>query len=98
MHNQELWVKKFPYRLDLSLRDNGTPQEVGWGIEIEEGPNMLLFSLISLALVLSNGLVAGTYGALMKAPATGIAIGSWLTAVQALIVTVLFFRWTENAS
>ena len=90
-HNDALWVRRFPHRLKESIFYSPKPLAEGWGIEIAEGPNWLLFSIIMLLALLVSGTTAGLYGYFMKDTATGVAIGSWLTAVQALVVAILFF-------
>ena len=93
-HNQALWTTRFPHKLNESIFFSPKPLAEGWGIEIAEGPNWLLFSIVMFVALLLSGLAAGLYGQSMKDPATAVAIGSWLTAVQALGVAILFFWWT----
>lgn len=53
-HPNRTWLKRFPCNLETSILHTGAEGEEGWGIEIQEGPNMFVFTLSrNAALVLS---------------------------------------------
>jgi hypothetical protein len=93
-HNEAIWTTRFPQKLDNSLFYGAKPLTVGWGIQIAEGPNWLLFSTCMLIALLISGAVAALYGHFAKDIPSGITIGTWLTAVQGLVLTILLFVWS----
>lgn len=92
-HNEFIWCQRFPQKLGDSLICSPNKLAVGWGVEIAEGPNFLLFSAGMVIALLLSGLVAGLSGFYMKDKATGVAIGAWLTALQTMVAATLFFKW-----
>ena len=92
-HWDNLWGERFPQKLKTSILFSNDPLVVGWGIQITDGPNWFLLCLLMLLCLLISGIVAGVYAHFAKDNQTGVAIGSWLTAVQALGVALLFLRW-----
>ena len=89
-HTEELfWTLRFPRRINESFLQN---PGVGWGIQILEGPNWPLFWTFTTICTLLSGLIAGLFAWLKRDTASGVAIGAWLTAVQTMIVTTVFFR------
>ena len=92
-HTEAIWVTRFPHKLGDSIFYQSKPLTVGWGIEIEEVRNWWLFCVTQLIALLISGGLAAAYSIFMKDVASGIALGGWLTTVQGLIVTILFFRW-----
>ena len=73
------WGKRFPTKLNESFlaRPN-----IGWGIQILEGPNWALFWTSMAFLTFVSGLVAGLYVRLADGKAMAAAIVAWLTAIQ----------------
>jgi hypothetical protein len=92
-HNELLWCKRFPQKLGDSLICSPNKLAVGWGVEIEESPNFVLFSAGMVFALLLSGLAAGLSGYYMEDKATGVAVGAWLTAVQTMMAATLFFKW-----
>lgn len=92
-HTEAIWVTRFPHKLGDSIFYQAKPLTVGWGVEIEEVRNWWLFFIVQLISLLSSGVAAVVYATVRKDVPSGIAIGAWLTAAQALIVAVWFFRW-----
>ena len=89
------WITRFPQLSDTSLFYTGGKLAKGWGIEITEERNWILLMCENTLALLIIGAVAGVSSWLMKDKATGVAIGIWLTAVQTLTVTLVFWRWTN---
>ena len=89
-HTDEMWGPRLPWKLGPGLAS----MEYGWGIHIEDRPDWPLFAGLNFVLLLTSGLVAGIYSWRMKDPPTGVTIGAWLTAVQTLALTSLFFWWS----
>jgi hypothetical protein len=54
----------------------------------------MMFFGANIAALVVGGALAGVSALYLKENPTGVAIGAWLTAVQALAVTALFWRWT----
>lgn len=82
-HPNSDWSREFPYKSGASLIHTGSEKDVGWGIEIQEGPNLLLFTLLSLAALGLSILVAVLVSRSTNAQ-TGVAVGAWMTSVQAI--------------
>ncbi|OWY45676.1 hypothetical protein AALT_g10501 [Alternaria alternata] len=89
-HPDVFWSERLPWKVGPALE----PKDVGWGIHLEESPDRPLFAALMCLLLLLSGAVAGIYAWLMKDNATGVAIGAWLTAVQTLGITAVFFWWS----
>jgi len=89
-----VWIERFPQLHDVSLfySPNRPPS---WGFEIMETRNFLLFAIMNLIGLLLSGLVAFLSARFLKDKSTGVAIGSWLTATQALVLAILFWYWTN---
>lgn len=66
---------------------------IGWGVEILEGPNWARFWTVMAFATLISGLAAGLFAWLVHDRATAVAIGAWLTALQAMVMTAMFFIW-----
>jgi len=88
-HPDILWGPRLPRKLGPSL----TPMNQGWGIHLEEGPDWVLFTVLNLIFLLVSGGIAGIYSWKTKDSQTGVAIGAWLTAVQAAGIAAVFFWW-----
>ncbi|OCT50359.1 hypothetical protein CLCR_06724 [Cladophialophora carrionii] len=95
-HNKQHWSSRLPKKLKQYARFEVSPHSRAWGIEVVEGPNWLVFSVVMLVMILISGAAAGIYGWRMADAGTAVTFGSWLTAVQALFLSVLFFRWTDR--
>lgn len=93
-HRDEIWGVRLPKKLGISLANSTKPLACGWGIKIEEGPNWTCISIFMFSFVLISGLVAGTYAGLTHDNQTGVAIGAWLTTIQAMGLAALFFWGT----
>ena len=90
-HTEELfWALRFPRKLSESFR---LRPDIGWGVEILEGPNWALFWTAMTLFTLLSGLAAGIYAWLKDDNPTGVALGIWLATVQTMILTSVFFRW-----
>lgn len=91
----ETWIKRFPQLHDVSLFYCHEKLAKGWGFEITEERNWMMLVCANLAALLVSGALAGISAHFLKDNATGVAIGAWLTAVQTLVITALFWRWTN---
>lgn len=88
------WIARFPQLLDASLFYGSEKLAKGWGVEIVEDRNWVLFVGANVLLLLVSGLLAALYACVADDRQTGVALGAWLTAVQGLGTTALFLRWT----
>lgn len=82
-----MWSPRLPWKLE------GWMAQVGWGIHLEEEPSWPLFTTLMFSFLMVSGLVAGIFAWKTGDNSTGVAIGTWLTAVQTMGATVLFFWW-----
>ena len=92
----DTWITRFPQLQDSSLFYGNEKLAKGWGIEIIEAPNWMLFLIVNLWGLLFSGAVAALTCILMHDNQTGVAIGAWLSAVQMLTITALFWQWTSR--
>lgn len=88
------WIKRFPELNNASFYWGDKKLAIAWGFEIVEDRNWMLFVGANLIALLVSGAVAGVSAYFMNDNATGVAIGAWLTAVQTLLVSGLFWHWT----
>ncbi|KAL9040600.1 MAG: hypothetical protein Q9214_004423 [Letrouitia sp. 1 TL-2023] len=89
LHPYMMWGPRIPRKLGRSL----TPMAQGWGIHLEECPDWPLFAAVNFISLLISGAIAGIYSWKTKDTQTGVAIGTWLTAVQVMGMTAIFFWW-----
>lgn len=94
-HADDTWIQRFPQLLDVSLFYSQEKLAKGWGIEIIEDKNWMVFVCANVAVLLLSGAFAGLYSYGKSDAPTGVAIGAWLTAVQGLGVNALLWRWTN---
>jgi len=91
----ETWIRRFPQLHDVSLFDGNEKLAQGWGFEITEDRNWTIFVCANLASLLVSGALAGLSAHFLKDNSTGVAIGVWITTVQTLVITALFWHWTS---
>ncbi|CVL07632.1 uncharacterized protein FMAN_14509 [Fusarium mangiferae] len=88
-HPYAFWGMRLPRKLGPKLG----PMTQGWEIHLEERPDWSLFTLLMFILLLLSGLIAGLYSWRTGDHQSGIAIGTWLTSVQAMGITALCLWW-----
>ena len=69
---------------------------IAWGVEIKEGPNMRVFSLLSLAALLLSGVAAAVFTVLTKDLQSGITFGAWPSTIQDIVLAMQYNRWVER--
>jgi hypothetical protein len=89
-HPDVLWSERLPWKVGPALQ----PKDYGWGVYLEESPDWPLFAALMCLLLLLSAAIAGIYAWKMEDAQTGVAIGAWLTSVQALGITAVFFWWS----
>jgi hypothetical protein len=89
-HPDPFWGKRLPWKVKPPLG----PSNHGWDIYLEESPDWPLLAALMCLLLLLSGAVAGIYGWKMEDAQTGVAIGAWLTSVQVMGITAVFFWWS----
>jgi hypothetical protein len=90
-HPDRIWTPRLPLKFGERLGTSHTPLTPAWGIQILEGINHVLFIFAMFIIVLLSSVIAGIYGWRTHNNQTAIAIGPWLTTVQAMAVTMIFF-------
>lgn len=88
-HPDALWGERLPWRLGPSL----VPMAKGWGVHLVERPDWPLFAAIMSLCSLLSGMIAGIYSWKTGDHSTGVAIGAWLTGIQAMGITAMLFFW-----
>jgi hypothetical protein len=91
-HPDIIWGPRLPYKLGESLAESHTPLAQAWGIQISESINHALVASIMFIIVLLSGLIAGFYAWATRDNQSAIAIGTWLTTVQAMGLTAVYLR------
>ncbi|KAL8819082.1 MAG: hypothetical protein Q9191_007811, partial [Dirinaria sp. TL-2023a] len=91
----ETWIKRFPQLADSSLFYSTEKLAKGWGIEIVEDRNWKLFVCGYTIALLLSGIIASLSSIYMHDKQTGVAIGAWLSTIETLVVTALFWHWTD---
>ena len=86
------WAPRLPHKLETSLYFSSDVLAVGWGVQILEGPNWGLIWTILTAATLLSGLIAALSAVILHDKATGVAIGAWLTTIQAMALAAVFFQ------
>ena len=94
--SSETWIRRFPQLVDSSLYYGNEKLAKGWGVEITEDRNWTVFVGVNLLVMVICGGFAGVFARVVGDPQTGVAVGAWATAVQALVVNALFWRWTNG--
>lgn len=89
-HLDTIWSERLPWKVGSALESKAH----GWGIHLEERPDWPLLAALMCVLLLLSGAVAGIYGWMMGDAQTGVAIGAWLTSVQVMGITAVFFWWS----
>lgn len=84
------WSEVLPWKVGPALGSG----DYGWGIHLEDCPNRPLLAALTFVVLILSGAAAGIYAWLMKDAQTGVAIGAWLTSVQAMGITAVFFWWS----
>ena len=93
--HSETWLKRFPQLHADSLFHGNEKLAQGWGFEITEDRNWVILVCANLAGLLLSAVAAVLSAYLTNNKTVGIAIGTWLTAVQMLILNSLFWHWTN---
>jgi hypothetical protein len=94
-HPDKLWHDRLPWKLGPSLNPTlqGLQMAQGWGVYLEEEWDWPLFAALMFIVLLLSALVSAIYCWRTKDNQTGIAIGTWLTTIQATGIVALFFWW-----
>ena len=94
-HPRLQWAPRLPQKLETSLYFSNDVLAVGWGVQILEGPNWGLIWIVLTIATLLSGLIAVFCAFLVHDKATGVAIGAWLTAIQAMALAAAFYQLTS---
>ncbi|MCJ1475644.1 hypothetical protein MMC13_004307 [Lambiella insularis] len=92
-HHKDIWLSRLPKKLAVSMLQEEASLPSAWGINIIEGPDKAaILLLLSTALFVSL-LVAIVWSVYKNDAAGGMAIGTYLVAIIAIIGTFLAARW-----
>ena len=92
-HKARVWGPRLPKKYLQEGQRLGSFTE-NWGIQIYEGLNWTMVTGLALFIVVLSGLVAGIVWWKTEDPQTAVAIGTWLTTVQALALSLMYFVWS----
>ena len=89
-------MHRLPKKLKESIFSNRDDSTVGWGIHIIESPDFYVISiLVTLGLLLS-GIVAIVWASVTQDVQGAFGIGSYIIAVEAAVMTTLYFKWSRE--
>lgn len=88
-HTGSIWGERLPWKVGPALE----PKAHGWGIHLEEHPYWPFFTALMFGVVFLSATAAGIYVWRTGDSQTAVGIGTWLTAIQAAGIPVLFFWW-----
>jgi hypothetical protein len=94
------WLSRLPKKLDRKLEDvrRVTPTEddvLGWGILVMEGLNKALVTLFTFLMLVLSGFVSVGYSIWKDDVSGGLAIGAYIVALWAALITALYFQWQK---
>ena len=70
--------------------------QVGWGVHIIEGPNKPLIAWLATGILVSSFVVSLVYDIVLNNRESGFAIGQWMVAVLATILTAVYFHLADR--
>ena len=94
------WLNRLPKKLDRKLEDvrRVTPTDddvLGWGILVIEGLNKALVTLLTFLVLLFSGFISVIYSIWRNDVSGGFAIGAYIVALWAALITALYFQWQK---
>ena len=94
------WLNRLPKKLDRKLEDvrrvRPTDDDVlGWGILVIEGLNKALVTLLTFLVLLFSGFISVGYSIWRNDVSGGFAIGAYIVALWAALITALYFQWQK---
>jgi hypothetical protein len=94
------WLNRLPKELDRKLegvrRVTPTDDDVlGWGIFVIEGLNKALVTLLTFLVFLFSGFISVGYSIWRNDVSGGFAIGAYIVALWAALITALYFQWQK---
>lgn len=94
------WLSRLPKKLDRKLEEvrRMTPTDddvLGWGILVVEGLNKALVTLLTFLLLLFSGFITIVFSIWRDDVSGGFAIGAYIVALWAALITALYFQWQK---
>ncbi|KAK5164362.1 uncharacterized protein LTR77_010058 [Saxophila tyrrhenica] len=89
-----IWITRLPQLHGASFYWSTERLKKGWGLEIVEERNWMILACVNLIILLLSGGLAAISACVLHDNPTGVAIGTWLTTVQALAATTVFWHFT----
>jgi len=83
-HRDILWGPRLPRKVCNRTSQSPSLLAQGWGIQIRESPHSALVATLMFLFLAVSGVVAGVYAWRTGGSQTSVAIGTWLTTVQAM--------------
>jgi len=68
---------------------------LGWGILVVEGLNKALVTLLTFSLLLFSGFITIVFSIWRDDVSGGFAIGVYIVALWAALITALYFQWQK---
>ncbi|KAL3444255.1 hypothetical protein BJX65DRAFT_311033 [Aspergillus insuetus] len=96
----DFWINRFPKKTRSPLeRERGAAGQrvIGWGIRINEGPNLAMISLLVLVTLLGFGATVAIYAVTTSDNNSAFALGAFLVAVFVAYLGHQYFTWRETA-
>ena len=100
---QAIWINRLPKKLHESLEEACRKQRpgddapvLGWGILIIEGLNKSALSWLTLLVIVLSGAISVCYAILARDTSGAFAIGAYMVAVLAALITALYYQWEKE--
>ncbi|KAF8860598.1 hypothetical protein BDZ45DRAFT_309778 [Acephala macrosclerotiorum] len=86
------WLNRLPTKLTTRLVFTPESLSVGWGLHIEETLNFGAATILFVGIVLCSCLISLIWSVLRDDVSGGFGVGSFLTSVGSIVLTMLFFH------
>jgi len=95
------WLNRLPKKLGTKLEDvrRSTPTDddvLGWGILVVEGLNTALVTFLTFLMLILSGVISVVYSIWKNDVSGGFAIGAYIAALWAALITALYFQWKRE--
>jgi hypothetical protein len=94
-HDHSIWGPRLPQKLNESALSLGIGEN-SWGIYILNGLEWELITLIMVVCAILGLFISAIYCVLTKDNQTGLAIGAYVAALQAMGLTLFIVKRTSS--
>jgi hypothetical protein len=87
---------RFPRKLETSLLKSAAPATFGWGIHIDEGPDLAALFKANFIIVLLSGVAAGLWTLYEHDFQGAFGFACWIIAVLNSLLIAYMFKWKQE--